>query len=61
MFVDYLKSKFAVGMTIDNYGEWHIDHIIPCSAFNLSDPEQQKKCFHYYGLRIILKKEIGCK
>ena len=49
----HLESKFKDGMTWDNYGikGWHIDHIIPCSAFNLTDPEQQKKCFHYTNLQ----------
>jgi hypothetical protein len=30
---------------------WHIDHIRPCAAFNLSDPEQQKVCFHFSNLQ----------
>jgi hypothetical protein len=40
-------------MSWDNYGikGWHIDHIIPCAAFDLTDPEQQKICFHYTNLR----------
>ena len=48
-FREYLESKFTTGMTWGNYGVagWHIDHIKPCSSFDLSDPEQQKKCFHY--------------
>lgn len=43
----YLEGKFEEGMTWENYGLWHIDHIRPCSSFDLSDPEQQKLCFHY--------------
>ena len=30
---------------------WHIDHIMPCSNFDLSKPEQQKECFHYTNLQ----------
>jgi hypothetical protein len=49
----YLESKFKQGMTWDNYGKlgWNIDHIRPCSSFDLSDPEQQKQCFHYSNLQ----------
>jgi hypothetical protein len=27
----YISSLFIEGMTWDNYGKWHIDHIIPIS------------------------------
>jgi hypothetical protein len=37
--------------------KWHIDHIIPCCIFNLSDPIQQKKCFNYKNLQILSAKE----
>lgn len=47
----HLESQFKEGMTWDNHGEWHIDHIIPCASFDLTDPEQQKKCFHYTNLQ----------
>ena len=49
----YLESLFQEGMTWDNYNfyGWHIDHIIPIASFDLSDPEQQKKCFHYTNLQ----------
>ena len=49
----HLKTKFTFGMSWENYGfyGWHVDHIIPCIHFNLSDPEQQKKCFHYSNLQ----------
>ena len=47
----HLESKFIDGMNWQNYGEWHIDHILPCSSFDLTDPEQQQRCFHYTNLQ----------
>ena len=32
-------------------GKIHIDHIKPCSSFDLSKPEEQKKCFHFTNLQ----------
>lgn len=52
-FIKYIELKFTNGMTWENYGNngWHIDHIQPCAVFDLSDPEQQKQCFHYTNLQ----------
>jgi len=49
----HIEKQFKRGMTWDNYGRdtWHIDHIIPCAAFDLTDPDQQKQCFHYTNLQ----------
>lgn len=47
----YLESQFTDGMSWDNYGKWHIDHILPIKAFNLKDPIHQKACAHYSNLR----------
>jgi len=47
----HLESQFVEGMTWDNYGEWHIDHIKPCASFDLTDPEQQNACFNYKNLQ----------
>jgi hypothetical protein len=47
----HLESQFVEGMTWDNYGEWHIDHIKPCASFDLSDPDQQKECFNFSNLQ----------
>ena len=50
----HLEKSFKLGMTRENHGKvWHIDHIIPCSSFNLMDPNQQKKCFHYSNLQAL--------
>jgi hypothetical protein len=52
-FKKYLESQFKEGMNWNNYGRkgWHIDHIRPCSNFDLSNLEQQKQCFHYTNLQ----------
>jgi hypothetical protein len=31
-FVIYIQSTFSEGMTLENYGEWHLDHIVPISV-----------------------------
>lgn len=31
-FREYIESKFLEAMTFDNYGEWHLDHIIPIAT-----------------------------
>lgn len=46
-FVDYsvdelrahLERQFIKGMSWDNYGEWHIDHIVPLSSFTITGPD----------------------
>jgi hypothetical protein len=64
--VSYLEGMFADGMTWDNYGRhgWHVDHIKPCVSFDLSDPEQQRECFHYTNLQPLWANDNlskGCK
>ena len=49
----HLESQFKPGMTWENrgYNGWHIDHIKPCASFDLSDPTQQRACFHWSNLQ----------
>lgn len=49
----HLESLWLPGMSWDNYGlyGWHIDHKIPCSAFDLTQPAQVEQCFHYTNLQ----------
>jgi hypothetical protein len=49
----HLESTFKPGMTKENHGKWHVDHIRPCSSFDLSKPEEQAKCFHYTNLQAL--------
>ena len=53
----HLESNFQSGMKWENYGKWHIDHIIPCSRFDLTIPHQQKMCFNYRNLQPMWAKE----
>ena len=42
---EHLEKQFNDGMSWDNYGKWHIDHIIPLSSANNED-EVYKLCHH---------------
>lgn len=55
----HLEKQFKDGMNWNNYGfyGWHIDHIIPCSSFDLTNIEQQKICFHYTNLQPLWAKD----
>ena len=53
----YLENQFRDGMSWNNYGEWHIDHIRPVSSFDLTEEEDQMKCFHYTNLQPLWAKE----
>lgn len=61
--VAHLESQFQSGMTWETYGlnGWHIDHIIPCRAFNLTQLEERKRCFHYTNLRPLWGSENSSK
>ena len=52
-FVKHFEDKFTEGMAWGEFmkGKIHIDHIRPCASFDLTKPEQQKKCFHFTNLQ----------
>ena len=56
-FKEYFEKLFKKGMNWENHGEWHIDHIIPCAKFDLTNPKQQKVCFNYKNLQPLWAEE----
>lgn len=56
-FREWMEAQFEPGMTWANQGEWHIDHIRPCSSFDLSDPAQQRECFNFTNAQPLWAKD----
>ena len=57
----YIEGKFETGMSWDNYGAWHVDHIRPCASFDLSDKEQVLQCFNWRNLQPMWASENSSK
>lgn len=47
----HIEKQFTDGMSWNLRSSFHIDHIIPCSAFDLSDEIEQRACFWYRNLQ----------
>lgn len=54
-------QETAPGATLENYGQWQIDHIRPVGSFDLTDPAQTKACFHYTNLQPLWKSDHQAK
>jgi hypothetical protein len=50
--MSHLERQFKRGMTWDNYGDWHVDHIVPRVAFDFEDKEDPefKACWSLTNL-----------
>lgn len=48
----HLERQFKGKMSWENYGtHWVIDHILPCASFDLTQSDEQRRCFHWTNLR----------
>ncbi len=49
----HLEKQWTPGMSWMTYGKhgWEIDHIKACDLHDLSDPAQQRACFHFTNLQ----------
>lgn len=46
---NHIERQFTKGMNWNNYGEWHIDHIIPLAS--AKTPERLNQLCHYTNLQ----------
>ena len=51
--INHLETQFTDGMTWENYGRWHVDHIRPISSFNINQigDEEFMKCWSLENLQ----------
>ena len=54
---EWLEAQFTEGMTWENRSDWHVDHRVPCDAFDMTVPEQQRICFWYKNLQPMWAKD----
>jgi len=58
----HIEMQFNELMNWENYGSyWHIDHIIPCTAWDLSIEEDNKYCWNFRNLRPLESSENQSK
>lgn len=53
----HLEAQFSDGMSWANYGEWHIDHIIPKNLFDPTSKRQLRECWSLDNLRPLWAKD----
>jgi hypothetical protein len=60
-YIDYIV-QYNDQFSLENYGsQWHIDHVIPLSKFNLNDETQQKMAFNWRNTMPLSCRENLCK
>ena len=56
--IKWFEFRFSKEMRMDNHGKvWHIDHVIPCKRFDLTNKSNQDICFHWTNLQPLYGKE----
>jgi hypothetical protein len=51
--ITHLEKQFKDGMNWENYGKWHVDHILPISSFDIKEigDEEFMKCWSLENLQ----------
>ena len=57
--MDHLEQQFWYGMSWENYGEWHLDHIRPQSSYDIRDfgDGEFMKCWELSNLQPLWKED----
>lgn len=55
--IEHLEKQFSKGMSWDNYGEWHVDHIKPMSSYNIENPIEFDECWSLSNLQPLWGKD----
>ena len=56
-FVKHIESQFTEGMSWEKRSDIHIDHVIPCSYFNLLDEQELNICWNYRNMQPLWAKD----
>jgi len=49
--ITHLEKQFTEGMCWDNYGEWHLDHILPMNSFDFDEENSFSDCWSLGNLQ----------
>ncbi len=56
-FMQWIEQRFKSGMGWHNMELWQIDHVRPCSSFDLTTSQGQRDCFHYSNMQPLWETE----
>jgi hypothetical protein len=56
-FRKWIESLFTNGMSWNNMGKWHFDHIRPCDSYDFNNLAHVSECFNWSNIRPLM----GCE
>jgi hypothetical protein len=56
-FKQYIIDNLLKGMTLENFGEWEMDHTIPISSFKFESLDEIKTCFNFKNIKPMWKND----
>ena len=56
-FKQHIIDNLLEGMTLENFGEWEMDHTIPIASFKFESLDEIKTCFNYKNIKPMWKSD----